>query len=120
MERPRFYYDANCRFCRLWVMRWKRTTGEAVEYVPFAVGEKRKSSEFVGTDGIVSAGAEGVFRLLAIPPLAGRATTRGRLLWWYRHVPPFAWASEIAYRAVSSCRVCAYKFMRFLLPHERD
>lgn len=86
----------------MWVKRWKKTTGEAVEYVPFAVGEKKKSSEFVGPDGVVSPGAEGVFRLLS-------STTRGRLLWWYRHVPPFAWASEIAYRVVSSCRVCAYK-----------
>ncbi len=89
----------------MWVKRWKRTTGEAVEYVPFAVGEKRPSSEFVGTDGVVSPGAEGVFRLFA-------TTTRGRLLWWYRHVPPFVWASEIAYRIVSSCRACAYKFTK--------
>jgi len=113
MERPRFYYDGECRFCRLWVKRWKRTTGEAVEYVPFAAGEKRPSSEFVATDGTVSVGAEGVFRLLA-------TSTRGRLLWWYRRVPPFAWASEIAYRMVSSCRACAYKFTKFLLPRERD
>jgi len=93
------------------VQRWKRTTREAVEYVPFA--EKRPSSEFVATDGTVSRGAEGVFRLLA-------TSTPGRLLWWYRRVPPFAWASEIAYRTVSSCRVCAWKLTRFLLPSERD
>lgn len=102
MERPRFYYDETCRFCRLWVARWKKTTGESVEYVPFAAGEKRPSSEFVGTDGTVSRGAEGVFRLLA-------TGSSGKLLRWHRNVPPFAWASEIAYRMVSSCRACAWK-----------
>lgn len=82
-------------------------TGDAVEYVPFAPGEKRKSSEFVAADGTVSVGAEGVFRLLA-------TSSSGKLLWWYRRVPPFAWASEIAYRVVSSCRACAYKFTKLI------
>ena len=102
MQRPRFYYDAGCRFCRLWVARWEQTTGDAVEYVPFGVGEKKKSSEFVAADGTASIGAEGVFRLLA-------TGSSGRLLSWYRRVPPFAWASEIGYRIVSSCRACAWK-----------
>lgn len=105
-----FHFDGECAFCRAWVKRWKRTTGDAVEYRPFAAGEKRPTSEFVAADGSVSRGAEGVFRLLA-------TTTRGRLLWWYRRVPPFAAASELLYRLVSSCRVCAYKFTKWLV-HE--
>lgn len=110
MDKPVFHYDGNCAFCRAWVKRWKKATGGAVEYRPFAEGEKRPTSEFVGADGIVSRGSEGVFRLLA-------TTTRGRLLWCYRRVPLFAPLSELVYRLASSCRVCAYKFTKWLV-HE--
>jgi len=110
MNRPLFFYDGSCALCRAWVKRWKRTTGDAVEYRPFADEKKRASSEFVALDGVVSRGAEGVFRLLAM-------TTRGRLLWWYRRVPLFAPVSELVYKLVSSCRACAYEMTKWIV-HE--
>lgn len=103
--KPIFRYDGACPLCRAWVKRWKRTSGDAVAYEPFSEGESRASSEFVGADGTVSRGAEGVFRLLA-------TGTDGRWLRWYRQCPPFALACELAYRLVSTCRVCAYEFTK--------
>ncbi len=107
MAVPVFRYDAACAFCRLWVERWKKTTEDRVLYQPF--DGPRKSSEFTDEHGRVSQGAEGVFRLLA-------TSSRGRLLWWYKHVPFFRPLSECGYRLVSSCRVCAYKITKLFLP----
>jgi predicted DCC family thiol-disulfide oxidoreductase YuxK len=110
VSKPTFHYDGECALCRAWVKRWKRTTGESVEYRPFEPGAKRATSEYVAEDGSVSFGAEGVFRLLS-------NGSRGRLLWCHDRVPLFASASEFVYRLVSSCRVCAYKFTKWLV-HE--
>lgn len=109
MDRPVFWYDGTCALCRAWVKRWKRATGDTAEYRPFAEGEKRPTSEFV-QGGMTYRGAEGVFRLLAL-------RSHGRLLWWYRRVPLFAPVSELVYRMASSCRVCTYKFTKWLV-HE--
>jgi predicted DCC family thiol-disulfide oxidoreductase YuxK len=105
--KPVFFFDGDCAFCRAWVARWKKTTGEAVEFRPFPLGEKRPSSEFVDADGKVCRGAQGVFRLLA-------TGSRGRLLWCYQHLPLFASVSELVYRAASSCRACAYRLTKRL------
>lgn len=101
-----FHYDATCAFCRLWVERWKKITKDRVLYTPF--DEPHPSSEYTDENGQVTRGAEGVFRLLA-------SSSKGRLLWWYQHVPLFRPLSEFAYRLVSSCRVCAYKITKFFL-----
>ncbi len=106
MVDPIFRFDATCAFCRLWVERWKKTTGDRVLYQPF--DGPRKSSEFTDEHGRVSQGAEGVFRLLA-------TSTKGRLLWWYQYIPLFRPLSELLYRFISSCRPCAYKITKFFL-----
>jgi predicted DCC family thiol-disulfide oxidoreductase YuxK len=33
--KPLLVFDGDCGFCRRWIARWKRATGEAVDYQPF-------------------------------------------------------------------------------------
>lgn len=104
---PLFLYDGSCPFCRLWAGRWKRRVGVAVEFRPFSAEAGRTSSEFVDAAGRTYRGAEGVFRMLA-------SATPGRLLWCYERIPFFGAISEAVYRALSSCRACAYALTKWM------
>ncbi len=101
-------YDGDCAFCRRWIARWRRITGERVEYGPYqeVAGrfpalplERLKSAvHLIEPDGRVSEAAEAALRSLSYAP------GWGWLLWLYEHVAPFAAASESAYRAVARSR----------------
>ena len=34
-RRPALFYDADCGFCRRWIARWSRSTGDRVRYLPY-------------------------------------------------------------------------------------
>ena len=67
-------YDGDCRFCRLWIERWREITAGAVDYaelqdvaarfpeVPRAAFEN--AVKLIETDGRVFSGAEAVYRSL--------------------------------------------------------
>jgi lipase maturation factor 1 len=105
VNKPLFLYDADCRFCRGWVDRWRAATGDRVDYASFDeavrrdpdLGKERTSVKLVLSDGTTFRGAEAVFRLQAIA---------GRSLWLtaYRRVPGFAAVSEMLYRFVARHR----------------
>ena len=108
MAHPIFYYDGTCRFCRMWSAHWKHRVGSRVRLRPFPPVPAVRSSEFVDADGRVWRGAAGVFRM------------RGGLgAWCYARVPLFAPISELVYRGVSSCRVCAYKLTKWMFRHRK-
>jgi lipase maturation factor 1 len=123
-SRPVLIYDGDCAFCRRWVARWRRITGEAVEYVAIGdvggrFGQIRRSAFersvwLVEPDGTIAAGAQAVFRALA---LSGRE--RG-WLWAYQHVPGFAGASEGCYRFVAARRTGLDRLDRWLFPDVPD
>ncbi len=111
MEPPRtplLIWDGDCGFCRAWIARWKRATGERVEYAPYQevasrfpeipVEQFKQAVQLIEPDGRWSQGAEAVFRSLAYAPGGGW------LLWLYRKVPGFAGASEWCYRIVARHR----------------
>jgi lipase maturation factor 1 len=65
---PVLIYDADCGFCRRWIARWQRVTGERVRYLPFQrVGvrwrfrvpkrDARRAAQLVEPDGRRSSGA---------------------------------------------------------------
>lgn len=118
LTKPLLLYDGDCHFCRLWVERWRRATGDAVEYAPFqqrgaefpAVPRDafERSVVFVDTDGSVYEGAEAVLLALSSRKL-GRA-----LLYCYRRVPGVAAASQRLYFLVASNRQTASRFTRLL------
>ena len=107
--RPVLIFDGDCGFCRRWIARWQAITGDHVEYVPFQEAAARflqvppaafaEAVHFVDpADGVVSRGAEAVFRSLATVP------GKGAWLRLYRHVPGFRFVTERAYRTVARHR----------------
>lgn len=115
-SKPVLAYDGECAFCMHWVERWRRKTGDAVEYVTSADAAARfpqartkdfaKSVRLILPDGSVIGGAHAAFRLLEI------GTGGSFLLRCYRHVPLFAFMAEAVYRFVARHRPLASKLMR--------
>ena len=107
-SRPTLIWDGDCSFCRRWIERWKKLTGDAIDYQPYQrIADKlpgisraqfAQAVYLAEPDGRITRAAEAVFRSLA---LAGRQRYLLRL---YAHVPPFRWLSEFAYRIVARHR----------------
>ncbi len=117
-ERPLLVYDGDCSFCRLWIERWKTTTGDQVRYEPFQQvasqfpeiprEEFTRSVQLILPSGEVFSAAHAVFRALAF------ARGHGWMLWLYRRVPGVALASEGAYGFIARRRNPLYKLTRLL------
>jgi predicted DCC family thiol-disulfide oxidoreductase YuxK len=103
-------YDGECNFCKYWIARWRKLTGDVIDYVPFqdsqiamsfpeiSLEQFKESVQFIETDGRVYSGAEAVFRSLAKNP------KHQRLLRWYKKSRPFARFTEAAYHFVARHR----------------
>ncbi len=108
--RPLLVFDGDCGFCKFWIHRWQRSTGDRVDYVALQTSELRtrfpeiareqfiKSVHLIEPSGLVYRGAEAVFRLLADNP------RRGKWLWIYQKIPGFAPVAEWSYRFVANHR----------------
>jgi lipase maturation factor 1 len=106
-SRPLMVFDGDCRFCRRWIARWKNSTGDAVDYLPFQEEEialrfpeipradLEEAVHLVLPDGTVFRGAHAVFRSLAE---GGRHRWLARL---YEKFPGFADATEMLYEEVA-------------------
>ncbi len=104
---PLLVYDGDCGFCRKWVERWKRRTGDRVDYAPYQEAASRfpqipyeqfeKGVKLIEIDGSVSSDAEAVFRVLGY----GGNTVA---LWSYKNIPGFQRISEYVYRYVAAHR----------------
>jgi len=103
-------YDGECNFCKHWIGRWRKLTGDAIDYLPFQNPEiaKRfpeipheqfeKSVHLIEINGNVFHGAHAVFLSLAKNP------KHQRFLRWYRKSKIFAKLSEVIYRFVARHR----------------
>lgn len=117
--RPLLVFDGDCGFCRRWIERWKVMTGPAVGYAPYQrsgwrfpeIGRRRfrKAVQLILPDGTVRSGASGVFGALAQVP------RRRWLDALYRHVAPFAWATEAVYGIIARHRVTASRMTRLFV-----
>lgn len=117
--KPLVVFDADCNFCTLWIRRWQRFTGEAVDYLPaqdpriaaqFPEIPRRQfdtALQFIETDGAVCSGAEAVFRALAKNP------RRRWPLKAYAHSPAVAALTEWAYRLVAENRTVFSRLTRW-------
>jgi len=102
-------FDGECGFCRFWIDRWRRKSGERIEYVASQQPEVRKrfpeipqsaydtSVQYVETDGIFYHGAEAVLRSRAV-------FNKTWLLWIYYHAPGARFIFESLYSFVASHR----------------
>jgi predicted DCC family thiol-disulfide oxidoreductase YuxK len=111
-------YDGDCGFCRLWIDRWRATTGDRVEYATYQETAHRfpdvprerfqKAVQLLEPDGRWSGGAEAVFRTLATAP--GRRLP----LWLYQRVPGVKPIADAAYRFVAGNRGPLYHVTRWI------
>jgi predicted DCC family thiol-disulfide oxidoreductase YuxK len=117
--KPVLVFDGDCGFCRLWIERWRLTTGDRVEFLParsaaarfpqLSADDLAEAVHLVEPDGRVSRGAQAVFRALARAGGAHRA--------WpalYEKLPPLRAASEAAYRFVAARRPAFSRLTRLL------
>ena len=113
-EKPLLIYDGDCGFCRRWVARWQRRTGECVAYAPYqTVAEStptlpvellQKSVYLVEPDGRVTHGAEAVLRTRLYGGI-GRGYGMRRGWWWaYQRIPGVAALLEWGYRRIATHR----------------
>jgi len=116
--RPLAVFDGQCGFCRFWVERWRGRLAGKVDFESFqqvaerfpemSVDDFRQAFQLIEPDGAVSAGADGIYRLLTH---AGRCVP----LWIHRHVPGAAAISEAGYRFVADHRPLADRVRKALL-----
>jgi predicted DCC family thiol-disulfide oxidoreductase YuxK len=106
--RPLLIWDGDCRFCELWVARWRVLAGNRVDDATFQeVGDRfpeisgdqfQRAVVYIGADGTVFTGAEAIFR--SVRPLLSH-----RWLWWsYHHLPGFSGISEFLYGVIARHR----------------
>lgn len=113
-------FDGDCNFCAIWIRRWRHTTGNRVDYLPFQdtsvtarfpeIPRERFETavHLIEPDGAVYSGAEAAFRALGCNP------REQWLLDWYNHSVFFARSSERAYRFVATHRTLFSKLTRWL------
>ncbi len=113
-------FDGDCKFCGLWIRRWRQLTGEEVDYLPFQDPQIaarfpeiprnhfETSVQLIGTDGNVVSGAEAVFQALALNPKLGWP------IHFYDSSRAFAKTTEAAYRFVAGHRMAFSRFTRLL------
>jgi predicted DCC family thiol-disulfide oxidoreductase YuxK len=106
--RPLVVFDGDCSFCRFWVDRWKRTSGDRLDYAPYQVAAARfpeiPVEEFRRAVAFVRPSGETLFGAAAV--VAARAEVPGRGLWsWvYRRVPGAGPLMELFYRVIANNR----------------
>ena len=120
-DKPLLVWDGECGFCRHWVGRWMRHTGDRVEYavssdvgagLPQVPAETfQRTVVLVEPDGSWFTGADAVFRAFAHGPERGQRVP----LWLYRHVPGVALVTEWFYALVASHRMVASRLTKILV-----
>ena len=115
--RPLVVFDGDCSFCRFWIDRWKRTSGDRLDYAPYQVAAARfpeiPVEEFRRAVGLVRPSGQVLFGAAAV--VAARAEVPGRGLWsWvYRRVPGARPVMELFYRLIANNRGAASRVTRF-------
>src|SRR5438045_2509101 len=105
--KPILIWDGDCRFCELWVQRWRVLTGGWIDDSPFQKAAAQfpevprewfdRAIVYIDQQGRVFRAAEAIFRSLQ---LAGHRFGA----WAYDRVPGFSRASEFFYRVVAGHR----------------
>ena len=118
-EKPVMIFDGDCGFCRFWIARWHRVTGDRLEYIASQEPEVRRrfpeipqaaydtSVQLVESTGLVYHGAEAVLRSRTV---AGKKY----LLWIYYHLPGARFLFESLYAFIASNRTSISKVNRVI------
>lgn len=117
--KPVMIFDGHCGFCRFWIERWRRQSGDRIEYIASQEPEVRRrfpeipqeaydtSVQYVETNGTVYHGAAGVLR---------SRTVFGRtwLFWIYKHIPGARFIFECGYSFIASHRTAFSKLNKLV------
>jgi len=112
-QRPLVAWDGDCGFCHYWVLRWKKATGQKVDYKPLmSVYENfpdielkyfRQAIRMFDTDGRIYTGPAAVFK----------AYQYGKSFRWvmpvYENFKPAEFIADHIYSLVSRNRNAMYK-----------
>lgn len=108
MNPPLLIYDGDCGFCKRWIARWRKLTGNRVSYRPFQEFEDQfpgisraafeASVQLIEPNGEILTGADAVFRALDY------AEPKPKLLWFQRF-PGFMPIARRAYSFIASHRM---------------
>jgi lipase maturation factor 1 len=117
--KPVMIFDGDCGFCRFWIARWRRHSGDCIEYIASQEPAVRRrfpeipqsaydtSVQFVEPDGAVYHGAEAVLR--------SRVVFGKKLLAWiYYKVPGARAIFEFGYSFIASHRTGISKLNRLV------
>ena len=121
--RPLVVFDGDCSFCRFWIDRWRRTSGDRLDYAPYQQAASRfpeiPVEEFRRAVGLIRPSGEVLFGAAAV--VAARAEVPGRGLWsWsYRRVPGARAVMDLAYRFIANHRNAAFRVTRLLWGRDR-
>jgi predicted DCC family thiol-disulfide oxidoreductase YuxK len=114
--RPLVVFDGDCAFCRFWISRCKRTSGDRLDFAPYQEAARRfpeiPVEEFRRAVGLVRPSGEVSFGAAAV--VAARAEMPGRGLWsWtYRRVPGARFVMDLVYRFIANHRNAAFRVTR--------
>ncbi|HEY4282068.1 MAG TPA: lipase maturation factor family protein [Chthoniobacterales bacterium] len=116
--KPLLIWDGECRFCALWVERWRQIAGSsaddamsqeaAARYPEIPPELFERAIVYIDADGKVFTAAEAIFRSLRL-----RGWQRA-LAWTYDHIPAFAAVSEFCYRLTARNRQVSSTITRIL------
>jgi len=104
---PLLIYDGDCNFCKRWIARWQKLTGQRVIYRPFQEVENHfaeiprsafeASVQLIEPGGRILSGADAVFHTLEY------ARPKPKIL-SLRKLPGFMPLARLAYKSVARHR----------------
>jgi len=108
MEKPLLIFDGDCGFCKRWIGRLRRVTGDRVGYAASQevshrypqISQKqwKQSVWLIEPNGRITSAAEAIFRAMAT------ARSWRWLMLFYHFLPGFAPVSEWVYRWIARHR----------------
>lgn len=126
LAKPLLIWDGNCGFCKYWVTRWERMTGDAVDYAPYQEVEERfeslteehfkRAAYLIEPGGNVYRGMAAAYRTLAY------GGSWGFLIRWYRNSGVFRRISDCLYRWIARNRPAMFRITKALFgedPHRQ-
>lgn len=115
MKQATLIYDGDCGFCEYWVQRWKKTTGDEVEYKAYQQSlsefenlskeECESAVQLITSGGEKFSAAEAVFETLAIG-----GNTKWK--WVYNNIPFVSYLFEFSYKIIAHNRSFFFKLTK--------
>lgn len=117
--KPTLVWDGNCGFCKFWIIRWKRLSGDKIQFKPYQeaihdfkdIDERffKEAARLVDVDGKLYDGPAAAYKSLSI---AGKFPY---LLSWYEGSSFFRKLSDFGYQTIADNRNFAMKATKILV-----